>query len=489
MSDNSRLRKLLLGSALLLIAVATGWMIAKGAWIALAGVVGLSLLALWPAYMWVCVFVLLIPFDNVLALQSGASEGLTLTSLIGMVTLFVSFSSFLALRRLCLPLKPALAWFFFVVWEGCTVLWSVNRDMAIGRFPTMISLFLFYLVTTSCHFSEKEISQIARFTIFGGCVAAAITLYEFQSGIFYLKGDLRASLIFGERHTDPNILAASLLLPLSLIVGEFLGSAKLYWKVLLSLCALLIVSGILVTGSRGALLAFGVMLIFYLRKLGIDWRVLVPLTLLGGALMFAPAFLVQRLQQSETTGGAGRIYIWQTGLAALKDYFFAGAGLENFSVIYNDYASHAAQFVGLNRAAHNIYLEIAVESGFIGILLFGWAIISHWRCASRRDRLSTGAQRFRLIACEAAALGMLVASFFLGALWTKAFWIVWVLLALCSRAPRVDLLPIPVTSNDAANVIADPQDQDSLLTLEVCSRTEFRQSKASTLSAQPQATT
>jgi O-antigen ligase len=457
-SETSLLRKFVIGFALLLTAMATGWMVAKGAWIPLGGVLGFALVALWPAYMWLGVFVFLVPFDDVLALQSGGGGGVTLTSLIGLVTLFIAFGSFLALRRLRLPLGPAIAWFAFLTWEACTVLWSVNRDVAIQRLPTMLSLFVFYSVVTACHFSEKEIARISRFAIFGGCVAAAITLYEFQSGIFYLNMNMRGSLVFGDRQTDPNILAASLLLPLSLIVGEFLGSAKLQGRLLLSFCALLIVSGIFVTGSRGALLAIAVILVFYLRKLGIDWRVLAPLTLLGGALMFAPAFLVQRLEQSQTSGGAGRIYIWQTGLAALKDYFLAGAGLDNFTVIYNDYAAHAAQFAGLNRSPHNIYLQISVESGIIGLLLFVWVVVSHSRCAARRDSLSAGAPRFRLIACEAAVWGLLVASFFLGTLWTKAFWLVWVLLAVCSRVPRVDLLPIAPFPKAVAEpvAVADP---------------------------------
>jgi O-antigen ligase len=444
-SETSLLRKLALGFVLLLVAAATGWLVARGAWVPLAGVVGLSLLALWPAYLWFGVFVCLLPFDDVSALQSGAS-GLTLTSLIGLVALFVLLGSFLALRRLRLPLSPVIAWFAFLTWEACTVFWSVDRDIAIGRLPTMLSLFVFYVIVTCCHFSEKEVARIVRFAIFGGCVAAAIALDQFSRGIFYHHMDMRASLVFGDRQTDPNVLAASLLLPLSLVVGEFLGSEKVRSKLLLSFCALLIASGIFATTSRGALLAIAVMLLFYLRKVGANWRILVPSALLGGALLLAPQYLFQRMQQSEATAGAGRVYIWQTGIAALKDYFLTGAGMENFSVIYNRYATHALGYAGLNRVAHNIYLQIAVESGVIGFLLFAFVVASHLRCASQREASCVGAVRFRLTACMAAAYGMLVASFFLGLLWTKAFWVVWIMMAICSRAPRVDdmqMSPVP----------------------------------------------
>jgi O-antigen ligase len=179
-----------------------------------------------------------------------------------------------------------------------------------------------------------------------------------------------------------------------------------------------------------------------------SWRALAAPLLLGVALMFAPGFLFTRMQQAETSGGAGRLYIWQTGLSALKDYFLTGAGLDNFSVIYNDYAAHAAHFAGLNRPPHNIFLGIAVESGVLGLLLIAIVIFSHFRYASRCERLLTGATRFRLIACEAAACAMLASSFFLHLIWTKEFWIVWVMLAICSRVPRVDFSNVAQISDE-----------------------------------------
>jgi O-antigen ligase len=465
MNSISLPRKLFFGAAFLWLASLLGWFVAKQAWVPLAGILGLALLAVWPAYMWLGVFVFFVPFDDVLSLTAGAG-GITLTSLIGLVTLFVALGSSLALRRFRLPLRPSAFWLAFIAWEGCTVLWSVDREAAIARLPTMFSLLAFYLVVTSCHFSEKEVSRISRLAIFGGCLAAVITLYEFSSGIFFLGTSMRGSLVFGGRQTDPNILAASLLLPLSLSVGELLGTAKLRGKVLFACCALLLVSGIFVTGSRGALLAIAVMLLFYLHKLGMNWRILAPLTLLGGALMYAPAFLFQRLEESQTTGGAGRIYIWQTGLAALKDYFLAGAGLDNFSVIYNNYAAHATRFAGLNRPAHNIFLEIAVESGAIGLLLFAFVIGSHLKYALRRDKVSMGAVRFRLIACEAATCGILVASFFLGLLWTKTFWVTWTLLAICTRVPRMDWVPVSPLPHEVADDFETSQSPEVLISSE-----------------------
>ena len=60
-------------------------------------------------------------------------------------------------------------------------------------------------------------------------------------------------------------------------------------------------------------------------------------------------------------------------------------------------------------------------------------------------------------------LGVLVASFFLGLLWTKAFWMVWVMLAIWSRAPRVDLLPIAAPSSKSTAAIETSHSSDVLV--------------------------
>jgi hypothetical protein len=60
----------------------------------------------------------------------------------------------------------------------------------------------------------------------------------------------------------------------------------------------------------------------------------------------------------------------------------------------------------------------------------------------------------RVVACHAAAWGMLTASFFLGMLWFKSFWLVWIMLALASseRAAEqsADALQYPALESSVA---------------------------------------
>ncbi len=407
-----------------------GFAILQQGWIYVAALFGLFLLLLWPVQLALGGFAFLVPFDSSSALGTSAN-GISLTFVAGVVAVFALIAVGIIFRRFELPAKPALWWLLFVLWAAASVLWAYDQQEALRRLPTMFSLYLFYVVVTCFRLNEKEFSGIVTLTILGGCAAAVFSIFEFYNGISY--HGLRGSLIIGNRATDPNIFAAGLLLPFSLAVSEFLLASALFRKVSMLLASGIIALAIFITMSRGAFLALAVMLLVYLRKLRMSWRILVPMFLLTGALVIVPNVL-QRVQQSGATGGAGRIYIWQAGATAFKDFAFVGAGLNNFPVIYDRYASNADQFVGFHRDPHNIYLETGVELGTVGLALLLFAILSQLRMAKRvQPSLKGIPANLRAIACQAAAWGMLTTSFFLGMLWFKSFWLVWIMLTLASR--------------------------------------------------------
>src|SRR5207249_4502803 len=129
-----------------------------------------------------------------------------------------------------------------------------------------------------------------------------------------------------------------------------------------------------------------------------------------------------------------------------KDYGILGAGLSNFPLVYNKYMGASTLFVGAGYAAHNIYIEMLVELGVIGILLFALASVTQLREANASclaaSPVSAELSKF-LVACEAACFGMLACSFFLGLLWFKSFWLSWIFLAVLVRLLRSAQLAAP----------------------------------------------
>jgi hypothetical protein len=87
--------------------------------------------------------------------------------------------------------------------------------------------------------------------------------------------------------------------------------------------------------------------------------------------------------------------------------------------------------------AHNIYLEVAVEMGIVGLVLLLTALISQLRAASR-CRKNLPASAGVIVAYEAACYAIMVSAFFIGVLWEKWFWLAWILLAVAVRTAQTE---------------------------------------------------
>jgi O-antigen ligase len=146
--------------------------------------------------------------------------------------------------------------------------------------------------------------------------------------------------------------------------------------------------------------------------------------------------LVARVETAQLSGGSGRLYVWPVGFAAFKHLGLYGAGLDNFRVAYVTYLGEGGtnQIYSFQEAdAHNIYLSIAVELGIGGLAIMLMALFSTLRSARQAladnpDTLATW-----MVPYEAAAWAMLLSSFFVGMLWQKSFWLLWILFALAIR--------------------------------------------------------
>jgi O-antigen ligase len=118
--------------------------------------------------------------------------------------------------------------------------------------------------------------------------------------------------------------------------------------------------------------------------------------------------------------GSGRLGIWRIGLQAIERSGILGAGLSNFPVLHNAYVP------GSRFIAHNSYLAVLVEFGVFGVALMLAAIASSFLAVQRTRRAGHGS--IALSALEAACIGVLASSMFGDTLWTKSFWLAWILL-------------------------------------------------------------
>jgi len=385
----------------------------------------------WPVESSLGLYAFLVPFDDVATLASGGDAGPTLTKFVGGGAALILVGVGLVERRLTPPPRAALWLTLFILWAGMTSVWSFDTQNAYLRLATAGGLIAVYLSAVSLHVTEKELRAMIWLAILGACAAAVYSLHAFSRGTMYTG---RASLILGGAEADPDIVADALLTPLSLAVGFLLVERGWLRRLLLIGAVALIALGVFATMSRGALVALAAMLLVYLYRYRMSWRVWVPIGVMAVMLSMVPETFFTRLGRSVSTGGSGRTAIWTVGLHALKRYGLAGAGLDSFPYAFEQYWFYAPTYVGHLRASHNIYLEMAVELGILGLILMIGAFGCHFG-AARRSSLMGGSESPppALASYEAACWGLLVAGFFQDILWRKSFWLAWMLLAIAVR--------------------------------------------------------
>ena len=433
--DQSRLLRsvgglfVLIGSAVLI-----GEVIAKEQWNLLALVGAVIIAVQWPIEAALGAYAFLIPFESIVVVGEGTS-GL---AILGALTAIGLLGMGIIRKRLSWPPRAAWWWAGLVLWSILTGLWALQPEATVRLIPTVVSVILLYLVAVSWRISEKQFTILTRLLIAGACLASCFVIYQYLNGVTYRHSATqggRASFVVGGTEENPNAFGADLLLPFALTLAEFLSARRNLHKVFAVGAAALIACAVFLTMSRGALLAIALIFLIYLFSPGFKRRMLAVAAALVLVVVVMPATFFYRLQTAISTGGAGRLEIWQASLFVLRKYWLTGAGLNNFTAAYSEFAGYAPKFAGFARGAHNIFLETAVEVGIVGLLLMCAALVAHFR-AVRRLRQTPGLASIRALALECALWATLLDSFFESGSWHKSFWLTWMLALMATRLSR-----------------------------------------------------
>jgi O-antigen ligase len=411
--------------------VCLGFLFAREQWIYGLALVALVLLFLWPIEVTLGAYAFLLPFDSISRL-GNSPEGRAFTWYVGAGIALVLLSLGITNNKLRTPPRSSRYWLAFLGWGALSVFWALDSDRVLAELPTALGLLGLYFVAVCFEVTEEQLSRVAFLAVAGGLVASLMSIGSFQQGFGTI--DERSSLIAGTQQADPNIFAASLLIPLALSIAGVVAGRKLAERLMMLVTAFIITFAILLTMSRGALVALVFIAAIYAYRLRLNRWIVTLFWILPLSLLALPSTFFERLHRMFFDRGAGRLDIWVVGMTALKHFVLQGAGLGNFNTAYEQYVGFAPVYRGHSRAAHNIYLQVSVELGALGIALLLTALFSQFN-SLRRAIISSAASRNRvmLVACEAMCWGMLAAGFFVGLLWQKTFWMVLILSALAVR--------------------------------------------------------
>lgn len=382
-------------------------------------------------------FLVLVPFDNLLSLPSFG----TLTKLIGLMCAAAFAVRLMRSRRYVVPDRAVLAWIPFLLLAVSSLAWAIDPSKGVSNILTLTEFVGLYVLVSFMPMDRRTLAMIVTAIIIGGALAGAYGGYLFHAGNDVSHGRLFVN--DGTSAIDPNHFGAALVVPLILALTVFVESTKLKIRAFALSMAVLIALGVFISGSRGALLACAISIGYMVlrsRK-----RLVLGGLVLAGAGVGLAAFgnIINRFNQIAATGGAGRLGIWKVSFVAFERHPFLGSGFGNFPLAYNDAFLSVPAFASMKIvegahwtiAPHNNVVWVAVELGALGVI----ALLYAWWMQFRAVRIipPTSDLYPLRVAAEAALIGQFVQGLTIGTLTYKYLWLAFMLAMIVRNAGLV----------------------------------------------------
>jgi O-antigen ligase len=337
------------------------------------------------------VCVILLPF---LSADVFKRETYFLYGLFSVVLLCLAVS-----ERTCLKnwsvLIPLFLWLSIILF---TSIYAVNAQAALESMGNLFFCVLVFIVLSGLNIKRKQ--QIALMLIATSFFISARAILQyffvfnnifsflsFQNSVFSEKEFFYIADIVNRRRVigafvSPNLLASYLLMINIIIVSFCFAQKNRYLRFIMA--ALLITNcyALWLTRSIAGSLSFifGILLfsvLFTAKNMPAGPRFKKRLMFLGLGLviLFAMLFIKRAIYDSGTDNIflslKGRLEFWTAALRVIAARPFQFTGLSGFGYLYRLYAPQARLE---SMMAHNLFLQLWVETGLSGLLAFIWLL-------------------------------------------------------------------------------------------------------------------
>ncbi len=341
-------------------------------------------------------FVALVPLLGLYGLDKGYSPDLHMGSLlqIGVLLFFGYFVFKHPVQIIKSPLVICIVLLY--VWASLSLLWSINRyEGSLKLLDWGAALIGFFIVTILYRKNIPSITLMLSILFASGAVAGIVSVLQVWVGFSFIP----QAAVPGSFFSNKNMAAQYMLLTIPLGWYLMLKLDK-YWSWLSAVCIGTMCAAVLYSTARAAwisliaqIVIFGIWLIYELLAKQKNWLADKRwISILIVCLTFSAMFFVDEdgintnafNQYSEEVASIGssisseqnvRIAIWANSLEMIKDNWFKGIGLGNWTVEYPVY--HQRVIIDRQMSievkhdnAHNDYIEIFAELGIIGFALF-----------------------------------------------------------------------------------------------------------------------
>lgn len=308
------------------------------------------------------------------------------------------------------------------------------QESLFGLAKLVVYVFAYFLFV-GCFQNNPRQRSVATFAMLtaGALLVSLYGLYQFKHHVAPLATwedptiEDKAVRVFSTLG-NPNLLAGYLvpIIPISFVLSAISFSWRGFWRwlsvPLLGICGIITLTTVL-TGSRGAYIAL-ILEAAVLLFVGFSWvwkgapKARIPLIIVTLLLPVAavvllhfgfPKFEARFLsifQGTEHSSNAYRVNVWKSSLEMFKDNWWLGIGTGNktFRLAYGLYMRSSFDALG----TYCVPLEVAVETGIPGLLIFAWLVIgSMARAHSRFWSAQDSIVRWVALGCAGALVGMM----------------------------------------------------------------------------------
>jgi putative inorganic carbon (hco3(-)) transporter len=321
---------------------------------------------------------------------------------------------------------------FTVIWT-----WFVIYFLIIGIVTTERRVFLFVVVYL---LANLKMSQFGFFT-------------WLKRGFGFASWGLSGAGWF--KNSGELGLEMAMFFAYTLCLGWFLSTNWTGWrKWLMYFMPLSAAACVLASSSRGALVG-SLAVIVYLslfapRRIRL-WLTFAPLVYLA-YLIVPDQFLARFHSAGQDATSLARIHYWEKAREMLKEHPYFGVGYYNWTPYYRDHYFDPTLYWRVEEA-HNTFLQIAAELGYIGIGLFLMIVLATFLINLRSERScrKPGFEFLRALSLgmNAAGVGLIVASLFLTAFFLPNYWIHFALTVVIARVIKAKLAAAAAQSRSA----------------------------------------
>jgi O-antigen ligase len=280
------------------------------------------------------------------------------------------------------------------VWLTLSLIWAPNLQRGLDVWQWWAVAILFMVVATVVH--GKRALRLVLWAVVAGAMSAVVA--SFLSGNLSSEAVTAVNERLGQASGDPNLLAGGLLPALVIAGALFATTRSALARGGLVIAASVMVAGLVATQSRGAFVT-GIatlllaLVVFRRRRIGVLVGAAVATCLIAVFAVLFPGALERMTNLDES--GSGRAELWEVGFRVYDERPLTGVGVNNFGIVAGRHVREAGALDRVDliendrRLLHNVYLQVLVENGAIGlgllVIVLGGCMLAAGAAARRFD--------------------------------------------------------------------------------------------------------